>query len=102
MVEMVDFFPTLVELIDAPALPKCAGLNDPPTALCLDGESYASEFFPQTLLAPPAKAKTCAFSQWPQPPGDPSLGVPFYRMGYTVRSDDGYRLTECVITPSPG
>lgn len=41
-------------------------------------------------------AKKYAFSQWPQPPGNPSSGVPFYRMAYSVRAATGFRLTEYV------
>merc|ERR1712146_455470 len=40
-------------------------------------------------------AKQNAFSQWPYPP-NLSPGVNYFRMGYTVRSSDGFRWTEYV------
>ena len=38
-VEMVDFFPNVVELMGLPAIPKCTGLDQPPTVTCLQGDS---------------------------------------------------------------
>ena len=66
--------------------------------LCLQGDSYADEFVP-ALAAGPVSASVSAsspkknvFSQWPYPEGR-SPGATTGRMGYTVRTDDGYRLT---------
>merc|ERR1711871_1773709 len=44
MVEAIDIFPTIVELAELPAIPKCQGIDQPPTTQCLQGESFASEF----------------------------------------------------------
>ena len=93
MVEMVDFFPTLVDLLGLPALPTCEGLDQPPTVDCLQGASYASEFLPERFAL--AEPKSNAFSQWPFPAAY-SAPVSFFRVGYTVRTVDGFRLTEYV------
>ena len=91
MVEILDIFPTLVDLTGVPKLPRCQGIDQPPTVNCLQGESYADEFgltaFPST---PPKKY---AFTQWPYPKWG---NVTHFRMGYTVRTADGYRYTEYV------
>lgn len=59
LVEMVDLYPTLVELAKLPPVPKCDG--DPePSVHCLQGTSYASVF--GTGTAPPRTAVT---HQWP-------------------------------------
>ena len=71
-VESIDIFPTLIGLTKLPPLPKCQGIDQPPSVHCLQGESYAAEFL-DTLdisaqasgVAPPAKQY--AFSQWPFP-----------------------------------
>ena len=82
IVEMIDLFPTLIELVSAmsitsaahpwcfelvragaqaglPALPKCKRDSLPPLA-CLDGESFASAFGVGT-----AQPRTAAIHQWP-------------------------------------
>ena len=46
-----DIFPTIVELTRLPALPKCEGVDQPPSVLCLQGESFASEFMDATAQA---------------------------------------------------
>jgi arylsulfatase A-like enzyme len=89
-VESIDIFPTLVELTGVPALPKCGGLDQPPTVECLQGESIASEFVGTAVPSPP---KQHAFSQWPYPKWGNETGL---REGYTVRSADGYRYTYVV------
>jgi len=94
-VEMVDFFPTAIELMGLPTIPKCTGRDQPPTVLCLQGESYADEFVPSQAVAPASAPKQAAFSQWPYPVLQ-SPGEKFFRMGYTVRSTDGYRYTAYV------
>jgi iduronate 2-sulfatase len=84
LVEMLDLFPTLVELAGLPAVPKCTGTaagDQPPSVLCLQGESYADEFLqPQDGLlllgaiqdgvgsSPGAAAKQYAFTQFAYPP----------------------------------
>jgi len=92
MVEIVDIFPTLVDLAGLPKLPQCEGVDQPPSVLCLQGESYASEFGLPDIS--PSIGKKYAFSQW----GYPKWGknVTGFRMGYTVRSSEGYRYTEYV------
>lgn len=84
VVEMVDLFPTLIELTGVDPLPFCKG-DEPPSVACLQGESYADEFIQDT----PEAGKAYAFSQWP---GAKDLSS----MGYTVRSRDGFRYTEYV------
>lgn len=91
MVEIIDLFPTLLDLTGLPRLPKCEGIDQPPSAACLQGESYASEFGLPGLS--PTVAKRCAFTQWPYPPWGSQKQ---FRMGYTVPSSDGYRYTEYV------
>ena len=91
VVESVDIFPTIVELAGLPALPACAGLDQPPTVHCVQGSSYAAEFLPASSA--PAPPKALAFSQWPYPKWGPEKR---FRQGYTVRSADGYRYTEYV------
>jgi arylsulfatase A-like enzyme len=97
-VEMVDFFPTAIDLVGLPKIAPCAGVDQPPTVMCLQGQSYADEFLPSLALAPsaaPSVPKQHAFSQWPFP-AKRSPGGGQFRMGYTVRADDGYRLTQYV------
>jgi arylsulfatase A-like enzyme len=94
IVEMLDFFPTAIDLVGLPKISKCTGIDQPPTVLCLQGESYATEFMP-ALSAPvdtPAP-KQYAFSQWPY---RASKINKYFRMGYTVRSKAGFRLTQYV------
>merc|ERR1719215_653872 len=91
MVEIIDLFPTLVELTGLPALPTCRGLDQPSSVTCLQGQSYASEF---GLSGTRAEAgKQYAFTQWPYEAWGKQKT---FRMGYTVRSDDGFRFTEYV------
>lgn len=92
-VEMVDFFPTAVELMGLPAIAKCTGVDQPPTVQCLQGESYASEFVP--TLSQSSDPKQNTFSQWAYPVLQ-SPGAKVFRMGYTVRTADGYRFTQYV------
>ena len=91
-VEMLDFFPTAIDLMGLPKIATCAGLDQPPTVACLQGQSYADEF---TGKVAAGEAKQHIFSQWPYSVQN-SPGVAFNRMGYTVRSADGYRLTRYV------
>jgi len=102
---MVDWFPTVVDLAGLAVPPRCRGLDQPPTVECLQGDSYADEFgsHPRAgstvginIGTGTGVASKHAFSQWPEPSGAPSLGVPFFRMAYSVRSADGFRLTEYV------
>ena len=59
--------------------------------MCLQGESYASEFIVGS--GPPSPPKQYAFSQWPYPKWGNETGL---RQGYTVRSATGYRYTQYV------
>eukprot|EP00039_Didymoeca_costata_P014971 m.247635 g.247635 ORF g.247635 m.247635 type:complete len:284 (-) comp16128_c0_seq15:1344-2195(-) len=86
-VEMVDLFPTLIDLAGLPPISACHG-DQPPTTTCLQGTSYASLF---GVGSTSQYNKSYAFSQWPYNNG--KSGV---IMGYTAKSDDGYRLTEYV------
>ena len=59
LVEMVDLYPTLVELAKLPPVPKCVG--DPEANVhCLQGTSYASAFGVGT-----AAPRTAVTHQWP-------------------------------------
>merc|ERR1711972_854855 len=91
MVEILDIFPTLIDLAGLPKMSKCEGLDQPPSVACLQGESYASEF--GLPGASPSTPKKYAFTQWPYKKWG---NVTHFRMGYTVRSSDGYRYTEYV------
>lgn len=97
-VESIDIFPTLVELTGLPAMPKCDGIDQPPTTPCVQGESYASEFVADSA-ASGARAlqstapKKYAFSQWPYPKWGNETRL---REGYTIRSASGYRYTTYV------
>ena len=103
IVETIDIFPTIIELVGAPPLSKCEGIDQPPTVACLQGESYASEFVLPTARTlaggavappPPPKPKQHAFSQWPfKKWGAETTGL---REGYTVRSAAGFRYTRYV------
>jgi hypothetical protein len=111
VVEAIDIFPTLIDLVGIPAPPTCEGIDQPPSVECLQGESYAALFrgaaVNATEAASTAAASTAAvstaavstggkqhaFSQWPFPKWGPEKS---FRMGYTVRSADGYRCTEYV------
>jgi len=87
MVEAIDIFPTILELTGTQPPPSCQGMDQPPTVECLQGESYASLFNGQPDVGDGNTSKQFAFSQWPQSD---------HRMGYTVRSSKGFRLTEYV------
>jgi len=114
LVEMLDLFPTIVDLAGLPPLPTCQGLDQPPGVICLQGTSYAAEFATTNestritdgsgnnvsgadsgggLHAAIVDAKEYAFTQWPFPKWGNRTAL---RMGYTVRTMDGYRLTEYV------
>ena len=115
VVEAIDIFPTLIDLVGIPAPPTCEGIDQPPSVECLQGESYAALFrgaaVNATEVASTAAVSTAAstaavstaavstggkqhaFSQWPFPKWGPEKS---FRMGYTVRSADGYRCTEYV------
>ena len=99
VVESVDIFPTLADLAGLAPLPACQGLDQPPSVLCTQGTSYASEFGvggmgvrggPTPVVT---TAKKYAFSQWPFPRWGNET---HFRMGYTVRSADGFRYSEYV------
>lgn len=94
-VEMVDFFPTVIDVMGLPKIPRCSGVDQPPTVLCLQGESYADEFTAELGVGPSVPKKSI-FSQWPYS----AIQSPGYkggdRMAYTVRTADGYRLTQYV------
>ena len=92
MVEMVDFFPTVVDLLGVAPIRQCDGVDQPPTVQCVQGESYADEFVPvlANVRGRASTRKQLAFSQWAYPLAE-SPGASTFRMGYTVRSSDGYR-----------
>jgi iduronate 2-sulfatase len=94
-VEMVDLFPTVIDLVGLPKIAPCTGVDQPPTVTCLQGKSYADEFLP-ALAASPSDPKQHTFSQWPYPIRE-APGEKKFRMGYTVRGADGYRLTQYVL-----
>lgn len=59
LVEMVDLYPTLIELAGIAPVPECKG-DQPATVHCLQGTSYASAFGVGS-----APAKTAVVHQWP-------------------------------------
>ena len=69
--ESIDIFPTLIEILGVEPISKCQHVDDPPTTLCLQGESYASEFIAGQQLAG-VVPKQYAFSQWPYQPWGPN------------------------------
>ena len=78
-------------------------VNTVSSAACAQGKSYADEFIP--ALARKASgvgrrqlstAKSYIFSQWPYPARF-SPGKTDMRMGYTVRTDASYRMTQYVM-----
>jgi arylsulfatase A-like enzyme len=108
MVESIDIFPTVVALTGVAAIPSCTGVDQPPTTLCLQGTSYATEFLPAqpvrgggaqasapapSVLPLPPAPKRYAFSQWPFPKWGNETAL---REGYTVRSASGFRYTTYV------
>lgn len=96
-VESIDIFPTLIALTGQPTIPKCNGIDQPPTTRCLQGESYATEFIAGAVAdgtsALQLTPKQYAFSQWPYPKWGNETGL---REGYTIRSTSGYRYTTYV------
>lgn len=90
-----------MELVGLQSIPACAGIDQPPTTLCVQGESYAAEFLSASATATatavsspsPPSPKQYAFSQWPFPAWGNETR---YRQGYTVRSTTGYRYTTYV------
>ena len=101
LTEMVDLFPTLIDLTGLPKIPACEGRDQPPTVQCVQGTSYADEFLPG-LAGEPAPKKQYAFTQWPHYNHNFTSNTPFnpgtypFRMSYTVRSAAGYRYTQYV------
>lgn len=96
IVELVDIFPTLVELADINAyIPKCKGINDE-SDLCYDGKSLVS------FIKKHARSKnTYAISQFPRPSIYPKRNSDKPRlrdiniMGYSIRTKQ-YRYTEWI------
>ena len=86
---MLDFFPTVIDLMGLPSIAACTGVDQPPTVQCLQGESYAAEFLPSLAASAAANVpKANVFSQWPYP-ANQSPGKKVFRMGYTVRTSTG-------------
>ncbi len=112
LVEMVDLFPTLVDMASLPALPLCppsgVGTNTSVNAPSLCTEGYS---FRDAIETPSWKGKAAAFSQYPRPSDTPqnTSDLPdcnsISRMGYSIRTD-AYRYTEWVdfecIQPKSG
>lgn len=65
-VELLDLFPTLVDLIGLPPLKKCEGKNE---KLCTEGKSLM-KYFHDPLLH---EDDTYAYSQYPRPSSHPSI-----------------------------
>lgn len=79
LTELVDLFPTLVDVAGLPMPPPCDG-DEPPSTVCLQGRSFASELGVKTAN-PPQPPKQAAFSQFPRQ----GAGLPL-RMGYALRT----------------
>ena len=56
MTEMIDFFPTVIDLVGVPKIPQCTGVDQPPTVLCLRYPSNQSMF--KTLKSGGTKPQT--------------------------------------------
>jgi arylsulfatase A-like enzyme len=108
LVELIDLFPTLTELVELPVPPTCHSNSKSPLA-CVEGTSFAS------LIANPDQTwKNATFSQFPRPLTglsvipkkgtlDKSKGQEQV-MGYSIRTAQ-YRYTEWIkfdhITATP-
>lgn len=76
LVEGVDVYPTILDLAGVP-LPRACNGDEPPSAMCLQGESFAGELGVDTQQ-PPQPPKSAAFSQFPHTAG----------MGYAIRVEE--------------
>ncbi|XP_039300736.1 uncharacterized protein LOC120356024, partial [Nilaparvata lugens] len=103
LVELVDLFPTLVELAGFDPLEKCS-TGEKQQLLCTEGNSLVPLLLQENSVNPTtAKWKRAAFSQYPRPSLYPTLKPNSDRprlseiavMGYTMRTDR-YRYTEWV------
>jgi iduronate 2-sulfatase len=95
-VELLDLFPTLVDLCGLPHIPKCPR-NSSHITLCTQGHSLISHFNDSS----DTNGISFAFSQYPRPSLEPCFNSDAPRlkaikyMGYSLRSR-GYRYTEWV------
>lgn len=94
-VELIDIFPTLVDLADLPQnIPKCNNHSDK-TVLCFEGKSLVS------LMSNKVVKNQFAISQYPRPSAYPKRNSDKPRlkdikiMGYSIRTKR-YRYTEWV------
>ncbi|XP_039299919.1 golgin subfamily A member 6-like protein 2, partial [Nilaparvata lugens] len=101
LVELVDLFPTLVELAGFEPLERCS-TGEKQQLLCTEGNSLVPLLLQENSVNPTtAKWKRAAFSQYPRPGLYPMLKPNSDRprlseiavMGYTMRTDR-YRYTE--------
>ena len=86
LVEFIDLFPTLAEVLGFPAIPICPEVSSH-VELCAEGTSFLP------IISNPNKSwKKAVFSQYPRFVFSGEI-----RMGYTVRTER-YRYTEWVPT----
>jgi len=100
LTEHVDVFPTLCEAAGLPPPPLCPP-NSSAVRSCTEGASLVplarrqqqrgSGSRPAAAAAHVKRVKRAAFSQWPHPFASQPLV-----MGYSIRTDDGWRYTEWV------
>ncbi|CAB3373865.1 Hypothetical predicted protein [Cloeon dipterum] len=88
LVELVDIFPTLNDLVALPKMPACKKVDFSP--LCTEGRSLAPLLYSQERVE---HWRTAAFSQYPRPNDFPQTNSDQPRlrdvkfMGYTARTD---------------
>lgn len=95
LIELVDIFPSLVDIAGLPVLPKCSSSTS--NISCTEGQSFAPWILKKTYKT--ESPFTAAFSQYPRPSMEPSENSdqPSLQdttiMGYTC-TDTRYRITE--------
>ena len=102
LVELVDLFPTLVDLAGLTAIPTCP-LHSNKVDLCTEGHSFAALLteLRQSNQRVRNWHKKAAFSQYPRPAFYPQADSYYTRlrdikiMGYSMRTEN-YRYTEWV------
>ena len=90
IVEMLDVYPTLVELAGLPQVASCNGMDPDPSTHCLHGRSYASAFGVGS-----SPKRDFAIMQWPYAdyanPAAPATRTPQLAQGtmaYAIRNRD--------------
>lgn len=104
LVELVDIFPTLVDLLHLPEIVPCKSCNrnnlNADDILCTEGKSFYQLLMPGPSLSVKSRKWHAAYSQYPRPgiypTVDPDTDKPRLNtitiMGYSIRTDY-YRYT---------